>query len=98
MPALLRPQSSQAQDCECTKQLELLIPSSQLVSFPKDNIAVHINNLGAESSLVLAQTIVSLILTSLLLPRSGLTSYSLFSPFQIAEESFAVCFNLLWKV
>ena len=96
MPALLGLESAQAQHCECTKQLELLIASSQLVSFPKDDIAVLINNLDAESSLVLAQTIVSLIFTSPLLPRSGLIFYSLF--FQIAEESFAVCFNLLCKV
>lgn len=77
-PALLGPENTQAQHCECAKQLELLIPSSQLVSFAKDYIAVLINNLGAESSLVLAQTIVSIILTSLLQPRSRPTSYNLF--------------------
>lgn len=77
MPAPLGPENTQAQHCECTKQLELLIPSSQLVSFAKDDIAVLINNVGAETSLVLAQTIVSIILTSLLQPRSRPT-YNLF--------------------
>lgn len=98
MPALLGPKGTQAQNCQCPKQLELLIPSGQLVFFPKDDIAVLINNLGAESSLVLVQSTVSLILTSLLLPRSGLTFYSFFFFPQIAEEYFAVCFNLIWKV
>lgn len=71
MPALPGSESTQAQHCECTNQLELLIHSTQLVSFPKDDISVLINNLGTESSLVFAQTIDSLIPASLLLTRSG---------------------------
>lgn len=88
MPALPGSESTQAQLCECPNQLELLIHSTQLVSFPKDDISVLINNLGTESSLVFAQTIDSLIPASLLLTRRGPAYFFFFFYFipQIAEE------------
>jgi len=97
MPAAPGPESSQAQHCKCTKQLELLIPSSQLVSFPKDDIAVLINNLGTQASGFRSdygRLDLNFTLTAQKWPHFLFS----FLFFQIAEESFAVCFNLLCNI
>lgn len=98
--ALPGPQSTQAQHCECTNQLELLIHSTQLVSFPRDEISVLINNLGTE---VFFSFLLRL-WTPWSQPHSYWPEVALLIPFliffipQIAKEYYAVCFNLLCKV